>query len=82
MTPQNDIVFLFDCDNTLLDNARVRDNLRSHLEHEFGVAARDLYWEIFEALRVERELTRDCGRDHLQKIQEQAQTIVNDASVR
>jgi len=51
-TPEK-IVFLFDCDNTLLDNDRVQDDLRTHLEREFGVANRDRYWEIFEALRTE-----------------------------
>jgi len=31
-----EIVFLFDVDNTLLDNDRVIDNLRTHLEREVG----------------------------------------------
>lgn len=53
MNERSDIVFLFDCDNTLLDNDRVQDDLRAHLENEFGVAARDRYWQILEALRVE-----------------------------
>ena len=53
MTAQDDIVFLFDCDNTLLDNDRVKEDLRAHLEREFGAAARDRYWEIFEELRAE-----------------------------
>lgn len=51
-TPE-DMVFLFDCDNTLLDNDRVQADLRTHLEREFGAANRDRYWEIFEALRTE-----------------------------
>jgi len=46
-------VFLLDCDNTLLDNDRVQDDLRSHLEREFGAASSDRYWAIFEALRAE-----------------------------
>lgn len=49
----DDVVFLFDCDNTLLDNDRVQNDLRAHLEHEFGAQNRDRYWEIFEALRAE-----------------------------
>ena len=49
----DDVVFLFDCDNTLLDNDRVQEDLRDHLEHEFGVASRDRYWAIFEELRSE-----------------------------
>jgi FMN phosphatase YigB (HAD superfamily) len=48
-----DIVTLFDCDNTLLDNDRVVADLREHLEREFGSRNRDRYFEIFEALRHE-----------------------------
>jgi FMN phosphatase YigB (HAD superfamily) len=48
-----DIVTLFDCDNTLLDNDRVIADLRKHLEVEFGPQNRDRYFEIFEALRRE-----------------------------
>jgi FMN phosphatase YigB (HAD superfamily) len=46
-------VFLFDVDNTLLDNDAVQDDLGDHLEREFGRATRDRYWAIFEALRAE-----------------------------
>lgn len=53
MKRRTDIVFLFDCDNTLLDNDRVQDDLRTHLECEFGVEARNRYWQILEALRSE-----------------------------
>ncbi len=53
MATTGDVVFLLDVDNTLLDNDRVQDDLRSHLEREFGVASRDRYWAIFEALRTE-----------------------------
>ena len=48
-----DIVTLFDCDNTLLDNDRVVADLRNHLEAEFGPQNRNRYFEIFEALRKE-----------------------------
>jgi FMN phosphatase YigB (HAD superfamily) len=51
--PIEGVVFLLDCDNTLLDNDRVQDDLRSHLASEFGPESRDRYWDIFEALRVE-----------------------------
>lgn len=53
MTQQDDIVFLVDCDNTLMDNDRVQQDLREHLEKEFGAEARDRYWDIFEQLRTE-----------------------------
>jgi len=48
-----DVVFLLDCDNTLLDNDRVIDDLRAQLASEFGAENRDRYWRIFEALRDE-----------------------------
>src|SRR5665213_4358184 len=47
------VVFLFDVDNTLLDNDRVQRDLGDHLEREFGRASRDEYWKIFEELRTE-----------------------------
>lgn len=51
MSAPDEAVFLFDCDNTLLDN--VQEDLRTHLEREFGPENRDRYWKIFEALRGE-----------------------------
>jgi FMN phosphatase YigB (HAD superfamily) len=47
------IVFLFDVDNTLLDNDGVQADLSGHLERTFGAATRDRYWTIFEELRSE-----------------------------
>jgi FMN phosphatase YigB (HAD superfamily) len=47
------VVFLVDVDNTLLDNDRIQDDLKRHLEREFGPATRDRYWTILEALFVE-----------------------------
>jgi FMN phosphatase YigB (HAD superfamily) len=46
-------VFLFDVDNTLLDNDAVQADLSAHLEREFGRASRDRYWVIFEELRAQ-----------------------------
>ena len=43
MTPFSEVVFLFDVDNTLLDNDRVQDDLRNYLEREFGAETRDRY---------------------------------------
>jgi FMN phosphatase YigB (HAD superfamily) len=53
MTPDNEIVFLFDVDNTLLDNDRVTADLRRYLERKFGPEVRDRYFAIFEELRAE-----------------------------
>lgn len=47
------IVFLMDVDNTLLDNDRIQDDLKRHLEREFGPACRDRYWAILEQLFIE-----------------------------
>jgi FMN phosphatase YigB (HAD superfamily) len=47
------LLFLFDVDNTLLDNDAVQEDLSAHLEREFGRASRDRYWSIFETLRRE-----------------------------
>jgi phosphoglycolate phosphatase-like HAD superfamily hydrolase len=50
---RHDLVFLFDVDNTLLDNDRVQADLFRHLAREFGPKARDRYVAIFEELRRE-----------------------------
>jgi hypothetical protein len=47
------IVFLFDVDNTLLDNDRIQADLSDHLERTYGIATRDRYWALFEELRGE-----------------------------
>ena len=53
MTASQDVVFLLDVDNTLLDNDRVIADLRGHLAREFGTASAARYWAIFENLRNE-----------------------------
>jgi FMN phosphatase YigB (HAD superfamily) len=53
MTVPENIVFLLDCDNTLLDNDRVLKDLSMHLACEFGADNRDRYWNILETLRSE-----------------------------
>jgi FMN phosphatase YigB (HAD superfamily) len=47
------LVFLFDVDNTLLDNDRVSADLKRHLEREVGHDRQQRYWTIFEDLRSE-----------------------------
>ena len=47
----HDIVFLFDVDNTLLDNDHVQYELGMHLAAEYGQEAHDRYWALFEDLR-------------------------------
>ncbi len=53
MSQRADLVFLFDVDNTLLDNDRLQNDLFQHIGNEFGVKARARYLAIFEELRSE-----------------------------
>ncbi len=53
MASHDEVVFLFDVDNTLLDNDRIIDDLKRHLEQEFGVESRDRYFALFEGLGAE-----------------------------
>jgi hypothetical protein len=47
------LVFLFDVDNTLLDNDRVTADLKAHLQQQVGPERQQRYWDIFEQLRTE-----------------------------
>ena len=61
---QSPTVFLVDVDNTLIDNDRIQNDLKRHLEREFGAACRDRYWTILE------QLFTDLGyRDYLGALQ-------------
>ncbi len=64
MTSPDEVLFLLDVDNTLLDNDRVENDLQRHIEREFGAETRDRYFAIFEELRAE------CGyADYLGALQ-------------
>jgi FMN phosphatase YigB (HAD superfamily) len=56
-----DVVFLFDVDNTLLDNDRVQSDLSEHLAANYGAAARDRYWQILKQLVDELGYTDYLG---------------------
>ena len=47
------IVFLFDVDNTLLDNDHIVADLMRYLEREIGHERQQRYWMHFEQLRTE-----------------------------
>src|SRR5688572_24650907 len=51
--PTHKTVFLFDVDNTLLENDRVTADLKRHLQREVGPERAQHYWSIFEQLRTE-----------------------------
>ena len=53
MQRTDEVAFLFDVDNTLLDNDRIAKDLKDHLACEFGPASRDRYWAIFGERRQE-----------------------------
>jgi len=60
----NEIVFLVDVDNTLLDNDHIQADIRAYLERQFGAPSRDRYWAILE------ELFEELGyRDYLGALQ-------------
>ncbi len=61
MTHKPRIVFLFDVDNTLLDNDLVQAHLSEHLAENYGAAARDRYWEILRGLVDELGYTDYLG---------------------
>jgi hypothetical protein len=42
------IVMLVDVGDTLLENDRIQDDLRAHMEREFGAECRDRFWVIQE----------------------------------
>lgn len=48
-----DCVFLFDVDNTLLDNDRMQADLSEHLTENYGADVQERFWAIFEELRTE-----------------------------
>jgi len=60
-----DCVFLFDVDNTLLDNDRFADDLRERLTRDFGVAECERYWSIYNRLRDARGVA-----DYIDALQE------------
>jgi FMN phosphatase YigB (HAD superfamily) len=64
MNPPNLTVFLVDVDDTLLDNDRIQEDLKSHIGDQFGPECRDRFWEIQE------QLFQELGyRDYLGALQ-------------
>ncbi len=44
----DELVFLFDVDNTLIDNDRIQSDLKAYLAGTYGEAIRDRYWAIYQ----------------------------------
>jgi FMN phosphatase YigB (HAD superfamily) len=53
MSSPNEIVFLFDVDNTLLDNDKIEIDIRRHMERKFGKESLDRYYAILKELHAE-----------------------------
>jgi hypothetical protein len=51
MQPEREAVFLFDVDNTLFDNDRVKADLGRKVEDGFGKAGAESFWAIYEEQR-------------------------------
>ncbi len=58
---KQELFFLFDVDNTLLNNDRVQNDLWNHLERAYSRQARERYLEIFEELRAKLGYTDYLG---------------------
>lgn len=50
--PPAPIVFILDCDNTLLDNDRVKSDMDAELRRLIGDALTERFWQIYEVVRV------------------------------
>jgi FMN phosphatase YigB (HAD superfamily) len=59
--PADDMVFLLDVDNTLLDNDRFGAELGGYLERSFGASERARYWKIFADRREQLGLADYLG---------------------
>jgi hypothetical protein len=49
------VAFLFDVDNTLIDNDRVKAEMAAGIEGVAGKALGDRFWELYEEVRRERD---------------------------
>jgi len=56
-----EVAFLFDVDDTLLDNDRFESDLRAWLDVELGAGSSDAYWKAFETQRAERDYADFIG---------------------
>lgn len=51
MSETHQVIFLFDVDNTLLDNDRMKSDLGDYVSETFGDEARDQLWTLYEEER-------------------------------
>ena len=51
MSPKHRVTFLFDVDNTLIDNDRAKKDLSTRIAELLGVAGERRFWELYEEVR-------------------------------
>ncbi|HEY7738229.1 MAG TPA: HAD family hydrolase [Candidatus Limnocylindria bacterium] len=56
MSSRAAVAFLFDVDNTLLDNDRVKAEMAAGIEAAVGSQLADQFWELYEEVRAESEV--------------------------
>src|SRR5918997_5367560 len=54
--PERRVTFLFDVDNTLIDNDRAKKDLSARIADLLGVAGEQRFWELYEEVRQDRGL--------------------------
>jgi FMN phosphatase YigB (HAD superfamily) len=54
--PERRVTFLFDVDNTLIDNDRAKKDLSARIAGLLGVAGQQRFWELYEEVRCDRGL--------------------------
>lgn len=52
MSETHQVIFLFDVDNTLLDNDRMKSDLGDYVSQTFGEGAREQLWALYEEERA------------------------------
>ncbi len=55
-SPKRRVTFLFDVDNTLIDNDRAKKDLSARIAGLLGVAGERRFWELYEEVRHDRGL--------------------------
>ena len=74
MTPHDDVVFLFDVDNTLIDNDKIIDDLKRHIDEQFGVQHRERYFAILKTLFAELGYADYLGALQRYRLEDQCDT--------
>ena len=55
-SPERRVTYLFDVDNTLIDNDRAKKDLSSRIAELLGMAGERRFWELYEEVRRDRGL--------------------------